>query len=154
MEKVSRRYSLRVWLVYWLYAVAGTHLLVALLMTWFADQPLFLGYHQHLVASFGFASGEMQASELQQWWFRLFGATLQVLSLLLLMLIYCGDRQRSSLLWSLLAITLLWWAPQDMAISLQKSIWSHFWVDLVALVVLVLPLVTLAFIDRRALKNS
>jgi hypothetical protein len=138
----------RFWVVRWLYLVAFGHLAGAVLMSWWAEWPPLAYYHQQAVASF--ASAEpMQLMGLQLWWFQLFGATLQAFSLFMLVLIYLGNRYADSLVWLALGLTLLWWAPQDIYISLQQSMWSHLWVDLGALVAIVPAAIWLAVIDRR-----
>jgi hypothetical protein len=149
MKKMPNKCPIRRWLVLWLYAVAAGHLIGACVMTWVPDLPLLGTYHQGVLASFGFSPESLPPKALQLWWMALFGATLQAFSLFLLGLIYCADRHRMAGIWLFLAVILLWWAPQDIYISLQKNAWSHLWVDLAALVVLLPPLIALAIIDRR-----
>lgn len=143
--------SLRVWLIRWLYLVGIGHLAGAILMTWCADLALLTIYHQQVLDKFGLADW---AEELQRWWVQLFGATLQAFSLLMLLLVYCGNRYRSGFLWGAMALILLIWAPQDAMISLQKDMLSHVWVDVAALAVLVPPLIILAIIDMRATRQE
>lgn len=151
MKKMPNNPLNRRWLVLWLYAVAGGHLVGAFIMTWFPDLPLLDTYHQGVLASFGFPPDQLPPKALQLWWMGLFGATLQAFALFLLGLIYCADRYRMAGIWLFLALALLWWAPQDIYISLQKNVWSHLWVDLTALVVLLPTLIALAIIDRRTI---
>jgi hypothetical protein len=150
MKKMTGNTRLRTWLVRWLYLVGAVHVIGAVCMTWFADTILFRGYHHQTLINLGLP----EALELQQWWVQLFGATLQAFSMFMLLLIYAGDRQRSPLIWGAVSATLTCWAPQDIIISLQKNIWSHLWVDLAALAVLLPPLIALAIIDKRTGKQE
>jgi hypothetical protein len=149
MKKMPNNSLRRRWLVLWLYAIAAGHLIGAFIMTWFPDLPLLDTYHQGVLASFGLSPDQLSPKALQLWWMGLFGATLQAFSLFLLGLIYCANRHRIAGIWLFLAAVLLWWAPQDIYISLQKNVWSHLWVDLAAMAVLLPPLIALAIIDRR-----
>lgn len=142
------RAVLRLWLVRWLYLVALGHLAGAFLMSWWAEMPALTYYHEQAVASFG-GSEPSQLMGIQLWWFNLFGVTLQAFSLFMLMLIYLGNRYADALVWVGLAVTVLWWAPQDVYISLQQSMWSHFWVDLAAVLAIVPAAIWLAVIDRQ-----
>lgn len=121
--------------------------LAGLLMGWWAELPVFTYYHQQVIASFG-GVGPAQLMDIQLWWFRLFGATLQAFSLFMVVLVYVANRTAERLVWILLALTIVWWAPQDMYISLQQSMWSHVWVDLAALLAIVPAAIWLALIDR------
>ena len=49
---MPHRSTLRRWLVGWLYAAAGAHLLVGLAMTWLGDGGLFSAYHRDIAAAF------------------------------------------------------------------------------------------------------
>ncbi|WP_062060986.1 hypothetical protein [Cellvibrio sp. OA-2007] len=138
----------RVWLVRWLYGVALGHLAAGIVMTWWAESPWLAYYHQQAVASFKLAEPS-QLIGLQHWWFQLFGATLQAFSLFMLLLVYLGNRYADSLIWLVLGFAILWWAPQDIVISLRQSMWSHLWVDLGAIVAIVPAAICLALIDRR-----
>ncbi len=137
----------RVWLVRWLYCVAVGHLLVAMVMSWFAESVLFTDYHQQVISRFGDAELSPLLT-LQQWWIQLFGATLQAFAIFMLLLVYLGNRYADPLVWLALALTLLWWAPQDIYLSLQQTMWSHLWADLAALLAIVPAAIWLAIIDR------
>lgn len=141
------RVRIRIWLVRWLYLVGFGHLAGGFLMSWWAELPALTYYHQQVVASFG-GGGSTPLMDVQLWWFKLFGATLQAFSLFMLVLVYVANRTAERIVWIALALTIVWWAPQDMYISLQQSIWSHVWVDLAALLAIVPAAIWLAFIDR------
>lgn len=148
MRRVKVQVEVRAWLVRWLYLVAIGHLAGAFFMTWWAESSVLTYYHQQAVASFGGAE-PLQLTEIQLWWFKLFGATLQAFSLFMLMLIYVANRTADAVVWIALALTILWWAPQDIYVSLQQSMWSHVWVDLAAVLAIVPVAIWLALIDRR-----
>lgn len=151
MNRCDPEKSRRKYLVGWLYLVALGHVLVAIVMTLWGDGPAILGYHQQVLASFGLP---VDALALQHWWFKLFGATLQAFSLLMLLLVYAGNRYADPIIWLALAFTILWWAPQDIYLSLQQSMWSHLWVDLGALLATVPAALGLMVVDYRIHKNS
>ena len=138
----------RPWLVGWLYLIALGHFVVAIGVTWCADMPWFAGYHQNILLAFGL-SEHGGAIELQLWWIALFGATLQAFALFMLALVYLANRYRFAGIWLLLAVVILLWAPQDIFISIQKDIWAHVWVDVVAVVAMVPPLFSLWWLDRK-----
>lgn len=144
----------RKWIVGWLYLVAVGHFVGALMMTWGSAWSAVTAYHQHILAAFGFTLADSGALALQQWWMALFGATLQVFSLLLFGLIYLGNRARNPLVWSGLALAILFWVPQDIVISLQKNAWAHLWVDLFAVMSLVVPLLLLWNQDRKPVEGK
>lgn len=139
----------RSWLIKWLYLVALGHLIMGLLMTWGADTPLLASYHQSVLTAFGFSSDEGQVRDLHVWWVALFGATLQAFALFMCALIYIGGRYAHPAIWCWLIVAIIVWAPQDIFISLQKGIWLHAWVDVLATCVILLPLISLWVTDRK-----
>lgn len=141
----------RLWLVRWLYLVAVGHFVIALGVTWCADSSLFSAYQQSLLTTFGLPEHE-GALELQLWWVSLFGATLQAFALFMLALIYLANQHRFAVVWLILAGVILLWAPQDIAISIQKNVWTHVWADLAAVIALVPPLLILWRLDRKPLE--
>lgn len=143
-------FPLRRWLVCWLYAVASGHLLVSLLLTWAGPSGMFNGYLSALEHA-TWASTVPGADRAQQlWWLALFGATLQSYSLYMLALVHLGHRLKSASVWAWLIAGVLLWAPQDMLISAQAKVWSHLWLDALALLVLLPPLLWLYRHDRNA----
>lgn len=145
----TEKISLRRYLVGWLYVVAIVHLLGGVMLTWWGDSAVFEAYHRSIELAFSKHDAPAALHPLQVWWFALFGATVQSYALYMAALVYLGDRFRSSAAWAGLIVGLVWWAPQDMLISLQAGIWSHLWVDSIALVCLLVPLVWLFRHDRR-----
>jgi hypothetical protein len=140
----------RRWFIYWLYFMAVLHLLAGVLMTWAASSQGLDEYHKTLLAQFWAERIPVQGLVLQQWWFSLFGATLQNLAILMLLLVYAGNRYKDPAIWLGIIFGLLIWAPQDIVVSLEMNIWVHLWVDLFALLLLVPPLLGLSWIDRKS----
>jgi hypothetical protein len=125
---------------------------MGILVAWFANLSLFDGYHQSILTQFGGFSAN--AKTLQVWWINLFGATVQNLAIFMGVLTYIGNKQRSTFVWSWMIAGLIVWAPQDMLISLQVNLWLHVWIDSVALLVMILPLVILCLLDRNFKANQ
>lgn len=136
-------------LVYWLYAIAFTHWVVGVLLTWFMRLSIFADYNHQVLSKFWPSTTPAGALELQVWWISLFGATLQNFSLFMLLLIYLGHRLRLSLIWGWMIIGIVLWAPQDMWISAQRELWVHLWVDSAALLIMLPPLFLLWRFDRK-----
>ena len=143
----------RRWLVRWLYAVALLHLLVGVMLTWAGNTALFDSYHMNIDAAFWGTQVPAGTRALQVWWIALFGATIQSYALFMWALIRLGDRHKSSTAWGWLLVAIIIWAPQDMLISWQASVYSHIWVDCFALLCLLPALIWLYRHDARALRT-
>jgi len=141
--------KLRLWLVWWMYAIAFAHLVVGVAITWFMHLPYFADYNHLVQSKFFPGAAPAGALEMQIWWINLFGATLQNLAILMLVLIYLGNRFRLAAVWGWIFVGLLLWAPQDMWISAQRELWIHLWADLVALLMMLPPLFLLWRLDRK-----
>lgn len=141
--------KLRLWLVYWLYALAFVHLIAGVLVAWFMHLPNFADYNQLVLSKFWPDAAPVGALDMQIWWINLFGATLQNLAMLLMLLIYLGNRFRLAIVWGWLILGLVLWAPQDMWISAQRELWIHLWVDAAALLLMLPPLFLLLYLDRK-----
>ena len=138
----------RQWLICWLYAVAVIHMLVGLLLPWLADAVFFRAYHHGIEAFFWGGAAPPPAHAQQLWWIALFGPTIQNVALWLAALIHFGSKYKSAFAWWALIIGIAVWAPQDMWISLRADCWTHVWMDCVAIVSLIPPLLWLAWHDR------
>lgn len=132
----------------WLYTVALVHLLGGLVLTWAGPTGMLDGYLSDIEHVFWTSAVPVPARTQQIWWVALFGATLQSYSLYMLALVHIGNRMRSPTPWGWLIAGLLLWAPQDILISMSVAMWSHLWVDTVALLALLPPLVWLYRHDR------
>ena len=136
-------------LVTWLYAVAISHLVVSIVLTWAGQHGWLDTYIQHLEQVFWGTTAPAPARAQQIWWLALFGATLQSYSLYMLGLIRLGSRYRIPAIWGWMMLGILVWAPQDIWISLQAGVRLHLWVDSLALLTLLPPLLWLYRHDRR-----
>lgn len=143
------RSALRVGLVRWLFALAIAHLLGGVLFAWWGNLPVFENYHRSIEQAFFGQDVPTAARGLQVWWLALFGATVQSYAVFMGALVYLGNRYRSRAAWGGLIAGLVLWAPQDIWISAQLGIWSHVWVDSIALIGLLLPLAWLFHYDGR-----
>ena len=132
--------TLRRVLVAWLYAVAIAHLLGGVLLSWAGHSGLLDNYLSSVEQAFWTTDVPAAARAQQVWWVALFGATLQAYAFCLLALVHIGNTLKRPMAWGWLMAGLLLWAPQDIFISLGAGMWSHLWVDLAALLVLLPPL--------------
>lgn len=139
----------RPWLIRWMYLMSFGHFAAGILLAWFSSAAIFETYHQTILVKLGIASGK--AEFLQHWWLSLFGATLQSLAIFMGVLIYVGDKYRSSLVWLWMIIGLLVWAPQDILISLRIGLWLHVWIDVFALMLMLPSLIILWRFDRKSI---
>lgn len=147
-------HHLRRTLIVWLYAAAIAHLFVSVILTWAGHSGLLDDYVRHIEQSFWSNTAPPPARAQQIWWIALFGATLQSYSLYMLALVHIGNRYKIASVWGWMMVGILVWAPQDMWISLQAGIWSHLWVDSIALLTLLPPLLWLYRLDRRAISSQ
>jgi hypothetical protein len=153
MNSISR-FTLRAWLIRWLYAVAVVHLIVGALLPWIGGAAIFDDYHRSVEAAFWTGPAPLGARAQQLWWVALFGATVQSLSLWMFALIHLGDQLKRAAPWGWLIAGIVIWAPQDMWISWGAQVWTHIWVDGLALLTLLPPLVWLYLHDARTIENN
>ncbi len=137
-------------LILWLYASALAHVLVGFALPWLSDLRLISPYH-HSTLSFFWPAGIPEAAQAQQlWWMALFGPTVQSVGLWMAALVRLGDVHHSRFAWQALIAGLLLWAPQDMLYSLRADAWVHVWVDVLAIITMLPPLLWLLWNDRHA----
>lgn len=136
-------------LVIWLYAASVAHLFVGIVLSWAGHSGLLDGYVLQIERAFWGHAAPAPAHAQQIWWLALFGATMQSYALYMLALVHIGHRYKIPAVWAWMMIGILVWAPQDVWISMQAGIWSHLWIDLAALGLLLPPLVWLYVHDRR-----
>jgi hypothetical protein len=139
----------RRWVVMWMYGVVIGHLIVGLMLPWISNLSELDAYHRIVEAGFWSDAAPAAARQQQIWWISLFGPTIQSLSLWMGVLVYIGDRQRNAMVWAWLAIGIVVWGPQDMAISLRADAWIHVWIDCFAMATMLPPLFWLWWHDRR-----
>lgn len=143
-----KRETLRRWAVRYTFVAIGAHLLVGALLPWMINAPAFDGYHRAIEAAFWGADAPAAARAQQVWWISLFGPTVQAAALWMGALAWLGARQRSAFAWGALIAGMVLWAPQDMLISLRANCWTHVWIDTIAVVGMLPPLVYLFVVDR------
>ena len=139
-------------LIVWLYLVTFGHFAAGILLAWFSHLAIFDHYHLTILNQIGDTS--VGARQLNSWWLSLFGATLQNLAILMGVLIFAANRHGKAYIWLWMIIGLLVWAPQDMLISMQLNLRLHLWVDAIALLLLLPPLVILYWVDSKASRAS
>ncbi len=140
--------TVRTWLICWIYLLTFGHFAAGILLAWFSNLSLFDHYHESILDQIGDFS--VTAHQLQVWWLSLFGATLQILAILMGGLTYVGRKQRRAVVWGWMIVGLILWAPQDMLISLRIDLWLHVWVDSIVLLLMLPPLIILWCIDRKS----
>ena len=139
----------RAWAVRIVSVAVVLHLLAGLALPFIVRLPLLDGYHHAIIAAFwGQDAAPAAALALQRWWMGLFGPTVQAAAIWMGALVWIGARQHLAFAWGALIAGLLWWAPQDIALSLQAGAWPHVWLDLFALAGMLPPLACLFLTDR------
>jgi hypothetical protein len=136
-------------LIRWLYLIGIGHLAVSLLLPLLAASPLTVAYHQLIEQFFWQGAAPVPARAQQIWWMAIFAATLQAMSVWMLALIWIGNKTRVAGVWLWLLAGLLLWAPQDIYLSLQIGVHINVWIDALALLCMIPPLITLYRLDRR-----
>ncbi|MFN5080370.1 MAG: cell division protein [Burkholderiales bacterium] len=150
---MNRTSLIRIWVVRWMYAAALCHGLVGIGLVLGGNGPWLDAYHQSLVTAFWDTTPAPHARVNNAWWMALFGATIQCLAVWMLALVHLGKLTRMPQVWLWLMAGLVLWAPQDMIISAQAGVWSHVWVDALALASMLPPLVWLYKHDQQHLHN-
>ena len=144
----------RTWAVRLVYAVVGLHIVIGLLLPIIVNCRVLDDYYHTIAAAFwGSDTVPAAALALQRWWMALFGPTVQAAAVWMGALAWLGARHRIPFAWGALMAGLILWAPQDMAISLQANVWSHVWLDALALAGMLPPMVYLLIVDRRAARG-
>lgn len=144
--------ALRTWTIRWLLAVAAVHVVIGGLLPWIATSGVFDLYHAGVTSAFWPGAAPAQARGMQAWWLSLFGPTVLLMALWMIALIHLADRLRYARIWLWMVGGLLLWAPQDMLVSLRADYWPHVWIDLLALLAMVPPLLWLWRHDRAAMR--
>jgi hypothetical protein len=142
------RDTTRTWIIRWLFAVAAGHVVGGGLLPWVAATPLLDAYHGGVEAAFWVGAAPDGARYLETFWLSLFGPTVQLMALWMMALIHLADQLRQPRIWLWLMAGLVVWAPQDIVVSLRAGVWSHVWVDLLVLALMLPPLFWLWRLDR------
>jgi hypothetical protein len=140
---------MRKWAVNWLLLVCAVHVAVGALLPWVGGAAPFDGYHRGVEAAFWPAGAPPGARGLQTWWIALFGPTIELMALFMLVLVRLADRLREPSIWLWLIAGLVLWAPQDMLVSLRADCWAHVAADAFALAIMLPPLIWLWRRDSR-----
>lgn len=130
----------------WLNIIMVAHLLGGFAVSWCTQSGVFSSYHEQVLSAFNLIQST-QAAELHEWWLNLFGATFQAFSAVSLLLIYVAKQRANAVVWGLFALTILGWAVQDVTISARIQFTLHYWVDAIAVLILVPPMLYLAYKD-------
>ncbi|SES95434.1 hypothetical protein [Thorsellia anophelis] len=141
-------------LIFWLYAVSFIHLATGIFLTQMSDAPFFEFYHLQIERFFWPEGAPGNARQLQIWWMELMGATLQYLSILMLLLVYLGHTLVRPIIWFGLLVAFLVWVPQDIYVSITTRTYFHLIVNIIATITIVPPLIMLIIIDRKKIKNT
>jgi hypothetical protein len=126
-----------------MYAVVAAHLLVGVLLPLIAGAASLDFYHRSIEAYFWANNAPAAARAQQVWWISLFGPTVQAASIWMAVLVLMADKQRNPLAWLGLIAGLVVWAPQDILISLRANCVIHVWIDSLALLSMLPPLIWL-----------
>lgn len=124
----------------WLLAIAWLHLIAGLAIPFIAHSGLFDFYSSLLQQSFW--PGQLVPPEtlaFQRWLVSLFGPTLASVGVAMIYLVRAGIRSTEAWPWNAILAALAVWAPSDIMISLMKNFWLHLWIDAVALLTIVPP---------------
>jgi hypothetical protein len=124
----------------WLFIVALGHIAVGVALPFVAFSSSFDFYAERIRESFwGGALIPPEAEAFQRWIVALFGPTIASWGVLMAYLVRAGMRTNEPWPWNALLISLLAWAPADIAISLMRDYWLHVAIDLFAVVIIAVP---------------
>lgn len=141
--------KVRTYLIHYLYLWVIIHLLVGLLLPWLKYFPILEPYHNSIESAIFGSNIPEHARQLHLWWMGLFGATVQFASIYMGLLVYVGDKYKLNVIWKGMIVGLLVWAPQDMYVSLQYTIYSHVVMDMLVLIMIIPVLLSLNNIDSK-----
>ncbi len=128
----------------WLLLLAWLHLAIGLFIPAIAHSALFGHYSALLQAAFW--PGQVippETLDFQRWIVSLFGPTLASVGVVMIYLVRAGIRSDDTWPWNAILLALAVWAPGDIYISLLKDFWLHVWIDTLALLVIVPPVLVL-----------
>lgn len=124
----------------WLFIVALGHIAVGVALPFVAFSGGFDLYAEKISESFW--AGSLippEAEAFQRWIVALFGPTVASWGVLMAYLVRAGMRTNEPWPWNAILISLLAWAPADIAISLMHDFWLHVVIDLFALLIISVP---------------
>lgn len=128
----------------WLFVVALAHILIGLSLPFIAFSSGFDFYAEKIRETFwSDALIPPEADAFQRWIVALFGPTIASWGVLMAYLVRAGMHTNESWPWNALLLSLLLWAPADIAISLMYDFWLHVIVDLFAVFIIAVPALAL-----------
>jgi hypothetical protein len=134
-------------MVRWIYAATAAHLVVGVLLPCMAGSAWLDGYRLGVERFFVGPGAPAGVGALQVWWMSLFGPTVQAAAVWMAGLAVMGDKQKNAFAWAMLILGLLVWGPQDMLISARAHCWINLWIDALALLLMLPPLLCLCKLD-------
>lgn len=124
----------------WLFVVAIAHVIAGLAVPLFAYSDLFDLYGAQIAAAFWSSAPVPAAAEAyQRWMVALFGPTVAAWGVLMAFLVKAGQRSGAAWPWNALLLSILAWAPADIAISLLHDFWPHVVIDCLMLLLIGVP---------------
>jgi hypothetical protein len=124
----------------WLFIVALGHIVAGAALPLVAFSRGFDLYAERIRESFwGGALVPPEAEAFQRWIVALFGPTVASYGVLMAYLVRAGMRTNDPWPWNAVLLSLLAWAPADIAISLMRDFWLHVVIDLFAVLIIAVP---------------
>jgi hypothetical protein len=134
----------------WPFIVAFGHIVAGVALPFVAFSSGFDFYAERIRESFWCgALVPPEAEAFQRWIVALFGPTVASWGVLMAYLVRAGTRTKDLWPWNALLLSLLAWAPADIAISLTRDFWLPVVIDLFAVLIIAVPALMI-----RAQKNS
>jgi hypothetical protein len=124
----------------WLSIIALGHMMAGIALPFIAFSSIFDIYAAAIRESFfGGAPIPPETEAFQRWIVALFGPTVASWGVLMAYVVRAGTRTNDPSYWHALLLSVLAWAPADIAISLIHDFWIHVIVDLVAIIIIAIP---------------
>jgi hypothetical protein len=124
----------------WLYLVCAVHVIVGIAMPLLLATPPGVAYVAELWHAFGAAGAPPEpTAALVRWLVVLLAAMVAGWGVLMAGLVRLAFRERRRAPLDVLLAGLAVWAPLDMGWSASRGVWSHVVLDVLALIVIVVP---------------
>lgn len=137
----------------WLFIVAVSHIFAGIALPLVAFFSGFEIYSEKIRDAFwGGALVPPEAEAFQRWIVALFGPTIASWGVLMAYLVRSAMRTNELWPWNAILLSLLAWAPTDIAISLMRGFWLHVVIDLFVVTVIAVP--TLIVRTQKAAQSS
>ena len=133
-------------LVYWLYFVALSHIVLGLILPLLAYSEFSLFYHYELANTFWHTEEIPEpALEFQRWIIALFGPTVASWGILMFWLVKEAHTKQQHHPFNALLLSILAWASLDMAISSIHDFYYHYLLDSIAFLAILIPALLLRY---------